>query len=208
MNKVRLAVLGMSVLCATIATKANASGLDTPVKSQVFEMSIQSICMGAQIVCGVEEFKGKDSIHDKTISKDSSSFAGTYRELIVELIKANPRYEWVEHDGVVNVFPKSKLHKGRSPLDKRIETFEAADEWSNIAAWKLLKMAGVPLVSGQDAYISGSGKVSVSLSGVSVRDALNAIVKADGKAMWLFKPRPDGGYIIYVFGWGRSTLFK
>lgn len=200
-------VLAIGALFASAAAKAYSNGLDAPVKEQVYEMSIQSICMGARIVCGVEEFRGKDSIHDKRLSKEPF-YDGTYRDLLIELIKLNPKYDWVESGGVVNVFPKPKYRKSRSPLEKKLKKVEFVDAWTNIAANELLETAGIPLGSGQEAYLSGSGKTTVSLRDVTVREALNGIVKADGKAMWIFKPRPAGGYIIYVFGWSRSTLFK
>lgn len=200
-------VLAIGALCASVAAKAYASGLDTPVKKQVYDMNIQSICMGARIVCGVEELKGKDSIHGKGLSKESF-YDGTYRDLLVELIKRNPKYDWVERDGVVNVFPKPKYRKGRSPLENKLKKVEFADAWTNIAAWDLLEIAGIPRVNGMEAYLSGSGKTTVSLRDVTVREALNGIVKSDGKAMWIFRPVERGEYIIYVFGWSRSTLFK
>ncbi|HEX5410661.1 MAG TPA: hypothetical protein VFZ27_02255 [Terriglobia bacterium] len=128
---------------------------------------------------------------------------GNLREVLERLVKADPHFHWLLDDGVVNLIPAG----GIPPfLQVRIRTFEAKDP-SNmwLTADALLKLPEVQraqsrlgLMQSFAGSILGSagGKIAapsqpisvppIHLQDVTIFEALNAIVRANGEGVWIF----------------------
>jgi hypothetical protein len=106
----------------------------------------------------------------------------TPRKILDEIAHRTPGYRWAIRDGVVNMEPKRSL--GDGPLSRKIDHLWIRGESSFQAALAVLHQANIPVSLFHIGPIQTFGNIFVELRNVSVRDALNAIVKADGQAMW------------------------
>lgn len=116
------------------------------------------------------------------------------------IVSADPRYRWEVRDRLINVLPRS----GLPPFFAvRIPKFEISGaKTPNEALFQLLAIPEVrqaQLNLGRHAVQGGvypfcpqgclgknTKEISVSLKDVTVREALNAIARADGSAVWRF----------------------
>jgi hypothetical protein len=129
------------------------------------------------------------------------------RGVLDSIVSTDPRYIWEVKDNVINVIPRNKL----SPfLAVRISRFDLTDvespreALSQLLALPELQKAqlslgphavqgGVHVFGPQGSPPKETKKISVSLKGVTVREALNAIARADGSAVWWFRQSECGG---------------
>lgn len=153
-----------------------------------------------------------DYATNPTIKKTSLSH-GTVREALNTVVKNNPDYQWSNEDGVINIVPKQNhkfWEKGADPLSRIIEKIEVSNIGTDEAARRIAIASGLPL--GGNIIVSGRlhyATVSLKLSKVTLRQALNALVKADGMAVWVLEyDQTDNNYIINVFPWRKGpSLF-
>lgn len=132
----------------------------------------------------------------------------TLPELLDSLVAATPQYKWQSEHGVVNIIPAG----GAPPLlDVRVARFRAAkvktpdEALGNLletpevreamprpdVGWRLLR--GKLSSYGPNAEGSEAAKTfSVSLDNLTVREALNAIARAHGRAMWTLRANNCG----------------
>jgi hypothetical protein len=119
---------------------------------------------------------------------------GTVTDLVNEIMKSAPGYNWVEADGVVNVMPKKRTS---GLLDLQIAHFrvtnsgpdnlrDAITALPEVKAWTA--KTGVTERS-IESLVSGIGeeagpRVSIDFKGVTLRDVMNGIVKTPGLHMW------------------------
>jgi hypothetical protein len=127
------------------------------------------------------------------------------RGVLDSIVSTDPRYTWEVKDGVINVLPSN----GLPPFFAiRISRFEISQvESPNEALARLLAIPEVqkahlklgPRAVQGGTYVFCPGcppketkKFSVSLQGVTVREALNAIARAHGSAVWSFRQSECG----------------
>lgn len=139
------------------------------------------------------------------------------RDMLESIVAADPQYRWQVEEGVVNL-----VYQKDNPafLDQRVAKFEVAQRTVNGAVNQLL---AIPEVQRREAelnlgsrlfrgggigYFDPSGNTvkkedktfSVSCENVTVREALNAIVRAHGRAMWVYKQGNCTGSSWYSIG--------
>ena len=103
------------------------------------------------------------------------------------LVKADPRYEWREDDGVIVVRPVGAWLDNASLLDTPVARMSLKGIMAGDALGLLSQMFGVePLFRGTD-----SRRFSVDVrDGAPLLEALNAIVREHGSLAWSFEPLP------------------
>jgi len=122
------------------------------------------------------------------------------RERLDSLVAAAPQYKWQAENGVVNVVPKSGLpalleacivrfraESVRSPgeaLVKLIETPEVREAMTRPDVGSRLFRGGVGYYDPNPEASESVKTFSVSRDNVTVREALNAIAREHGRAMW------------------------
>jgi hypothetical protein len=139
-------------------------------------------------------------------SRFLSPTSATLRGVLDAVALAEPEYSWNVDEGVVNFVSRDK-----EPLLLRsmVSKFEVRDAEPNEALSQLLaipevgKVAtdelGLRTVTGGPYAFSMDGrqperkKLSVSLTNVTVREALNAIARAHGSAVWILVKQEDCG---------------
>ncbi len=108
----------------------------------------------------------------------------TPRNALNELTRMHPRYHWVIVDDVLILEPKNRV--GKDLLARRLAHVSIRGSSSFKAALDVLAQAkiGVMWTGGRHRY----ARIDLELRNVTVREALNSIVKADGQAIWSFTP--------------------
>ena len=122
----------------------------------------------------------------------------TLEELLDAIIVADPRYQWRNSDGFIDVFPKAG---SCALLDTTISTFQISNTGWSMATEILTSL---PEVQSQmsalhlsrrdfprDSHNSSVNLLSISLKEVTLRRALHEMMKASGGSFWIFE-RPRG----------------
>ena len=159
-------------------------------------------CRAMNRPCGQEQTGDKEIAKRKhpTIKLKKT----TPRKILDLIVGRYPSHRWVVQDGVLVLEPKRR--KGEDILARRLDHVSIRDSLSLKAAFDVFRQAKIPGVgismTGDPRYAC----IDLELSNVTVRDALNAIAKADGQVMWSFVPRGPGenGPSIYLLSWGRA----
>jgi len=112
----------------------------------------------------------------------------TPAKVLDEILKPYPDYRWVIRNDVVNVEP-IRPHK-KDVLSRKLDHVRFDGKSSFEASLDTLKQAKI-----RWAWQSVNGtqhgtfaRISLELKNVSVREALNAIVREDGQIMWEYFP--------------------
>ena len=139
-----------------------------------------------------------------------ASSGSTLRNTLDAIVSANPQFSWQVSDGVVNVSPLAgdppllSLTIGELRLNGAHSTDEAANQLFAIPEIQK-RLAELHLSYGytrfgiRDLKRPGSApdkeeqRYNLTLKNVTVRDALNAIARAHGKAVWLYRERHCNG---------------
>jgi hypothetical protein len=102
----------------------------------------------------------------------------TLQSELNRMAKVMPDYQWTLDDGVVNFLPKNYAP---SPLDILIADFDAENGFSRLG----LHEPAVQLVFGGGSETKDQRHITVKLKNVTLRQALNRIVKTDGRKVWI-----------------------
>lgn len=129
------------------------------------------------------------------------------RGVLDSIVSRDPRYTWEVKDEVINVLPSNGLPAFFGVRISKFEIFNGATP--NEALFKLLAIPevrqarlklGRHAVQGGGPYLFCPGcppkepkKISINLKSVTVREALNAISRAHGTAVWKFSHWQCGG---------------
>ncbi|MBV9761422.1 MAG: hypothetical protein JO340_12725 [Acidobacteriaceae bacterium] len=193
---IRLAVVSLAsqLLYASAGIEAPNS-LDIPVPSfSQTDTTAYMVAMNLSITYSVPiGFEGVPEDPEKSITITVSS--STIRGVLDELAMIDPRYEWrVGSDGVINIFPR---RRSEALLDVKIAGFrvERVNRQQAIGtllyspeiarALTSLRVTERTPVTADTYQNTGSIPVfSLSLEGVSMRTALDAITRASGSLFW------------------------
>ena len=123
------------------------------------------------------------------------------RDMLNGIVQSEPRYQWRENGGRIEVFPVSGA---LSLLDTPLASFQVKDVNRDLAINRLL---GLPEVRAQSLSMNlkprppnpsperiKDEKLSFDLSGVTLRQALNRIARDSGAKFWVFRQYPDGSF--------------
>ena len=127
----------------------------------------------------------------------------TFHDMLNGIVQSEPRYQWRENGGCIEVFPVSG---GLSLLDTPIGSFQVKEVNRDLAINRLL---GLPEVRAQSLSMNlkprppyppsertKDEKLSFDLSGVTLRQALNRIAQDSGAKFWVFRRYDDGTFEI------------
>jgi hypothetical protein len=119
---------------------------------------------------------------------------GTIRDVLNAITRADPRYEWVEADGVINVFPKQQKN---SLLETTVDEFQVNQERADFAVDALMKLPEVKAklekmglrfrnVISLPAGVPNSFPHPFSIYKATVRQVLNRLMKESDSYYWSF----------------------
>lgn len=197
----------------SVASHKNVNGdfLDAPVKefSTTSPSELGDLCSTISIPCGWEKSyvrKGESRISPPWNTPLHLKNT-TARKILDEIILRHPGHHWFFHDGVINIEPNRRGHKDL--LLRKLDHLSIHGS-SRMAVEYVILRARIgghgPAMVGVFGRVHYN-RVDLELNDVTVRQALNAIVKADGKAMWIFAPEEQVGNFqayYWVKSWASS----
>jgi hypothetical protein len=118
-----------------------------------------------------------------------------------------PGHRWIVRDGVINLEPV--MRRGPDLLSRRLDKVSLHGVSSEDAFYLVFKQAGIR--TGGSAYVGGGpifGSIDLDLSDITVRDAMNAITKADGQIVWQYCPdKPEQSLVSFnVSSWRKPPV--
>ena len=127
----------------------------------------------------------------------------TLPDVLNAIVRSAPRYQWRESGGVMEVLPL----EGSSPLlDTIISDFRVNNVNDTEAINQLLKLPEVqarmkalslnPRDPGNAPAETKGEKFSLSLEGVTMRQALGRVAKENGARFWIFRRESNGSFWI------------
>lgn len=137
-----------------------------------------------KIPCGLEEAADNQIGQNKETPPLSLSKTRP-RDILDAIAGRLPGYRWAYRGGVINLEPRNRA---KDVLSKKLGKVSIHGVSSFRAARMVFDQAKIPF-----AYQPKGGRfgpVDLELKNVTVREALNAIVKADGQVMWFFAHSP------------------
>jgi hypothetical protein len=150
------------------------------------------VCRYAGIPCGFESRRDEATEQQENTRLKK----GTVREILDSIVQNTWKgYAWRLSDGVIEVMPKAVLAGAPSVLNKRLPEVNIERMFIKEAATKICGEARVAVLGGGDiggAYRKKTGEVSLHAKNITVRDALNALVRQDGQSIWMVYPCEQG----------------
>lgn len=212
MSKMFIVVLCGSLMMATVSSPGQTvNQSDNLLNLQAKGPNLKNVMVGQAVVNALINAGAPggvatvDDCNEQVIHiftpRDSS-----LRGVLDSIVSTDPRYTWEDKDHVINVLPSNGLPPFFAVRISRFETSMA--ETPNEALFQLLAIPAVrqaQLNLGRHAAQGGvyvfcpgcppkeTKKVSVNLKGITVREALNAIARAHGSAVWRFSQSECGG---------------
>ncbi len=129
----------------------------------------------------------------------------TLRDILNGIVESEPRYQWRESDGYIEVLPTS----GSSILlDTPVASFQVKDVRRGEAIDQLMTLPEVQALTisinlklrpaGPWPRWAKDEKFSLSLNKVTLRQALQRIMKESGVKFWMFRTYDDGSFSIGI----------
>jgi hypothetical protein len=219
MEKIRLAailiLLNLSVQAYAVQNKLTESPTPDVLERQVtnnepYSTTLSSFIMSlvsARLPGGIVTIM---HCEDRQLSHPTLFTSGTLREALQEIVRTNPEYRWQVDDGVINLLTvhdepallnvrisKLKVENARSINTILDELFELPEVKDAIA--KLQLIPGVIFLVGPIPMDpERRPKYTVEFKDMTVREALNAIVRLHGRAAWEYKERRCDGKTVYT----------
>ena len=153
---------------------------------------LQRLAKASKLAMGIEAIpEGQETAGTITLrAKDR-----TVREILNEITKTDPRYAWRRTDSVIDVFPQQAKDPLLETMLVRFEVKRVNREQAIRAIWNTqeVRKSFTKTGSGERTLQSLPGpnetnlpRFSVRLRNSSVRNTLNAILKASRSSDWLF----------------------
>lgn len=198
--------LAVVVLCVLSAQAVPPEALlDVPMEefSAPGGNEFARLCSSVGMPCGYEEVPGKKIEHNK--GAELRLKKTTPRKVLAEITARYPSYRWSVQDGVLVLEPKQRA--GKDLLARKIDHFSIQNTVSIQAAILLFLQAKIPGAGVPSFGDPQFACVDLNLGNVTVREALNAIAKADGQVMWQFSPKraETTGMSLHLFPWRKSS---
>ena len=160
-----------------------------PIGSCVVPSALGSMAFALRFPVGIEFLPGEctpSPRQDADAVEVITLQTMTVAEAMNLLVKLDPRYYWTESDGVVVVRPLDAWSDGDHFLHRTFAGLHL--DKANIG--EALDRALVPLREYRDfsrQLMTGVGEITVDTGAISVADALDAIVRAEGGSFWEVK---------------------
>jgi hypothetical protein len=115
----------------------------------------------------------------------------------------DPRYQWQDDNRVINLLPSTgepELLKSRvrrfavdSSLNEALRQLLTLTDVTQAATRLQLKRTSLKLLLGPSPFPNSPQRVKVDLSDITLRTALNALVRSHGRAVWQYREYRCGG---------------
>jgi len=142
------------------------------------------------------------SCEDEVLKQAWRPLNSPLRAVLDSIVLSDPRYRWQLEDGVVNLIPVSG-----EPALLQVRVTEFHVENAETVYYALSQLIGLPEVKKGMAELQLSqglgplvipsspraARFTVHCQDVTLREALNAIVRAQGRAVWLYTQRHCSG---------------
>lgn len=157
--------------------------------AQDFEVHTKNafgLCGNLKMLCGWESAQNDSKASLKEVKRAGGK--QLVKDVLEKVVKENPRYQWSTGEGIINITPKRgerNLKNGKSPLDTVVDEFAISSVTASEAVATLCMAASIDCLPRE--YVGPKrqfNKISLQLKKVTVRTALNEIIKADGMASW------------------------
>ena len=202
-NLKQIAAVFLLVFTGAIAGHAQESGKPAS-QIRVVKFHGDMAAFLAQLAQSVGITIGLEADQKKPRSKITLDLAhATFHEILDGVVQSEPRYQWRENDGAIEVVP---VPRTTSLLDTTITGFHAENVSSGEAINQLLNLPEVQSVAasmklsrramGNSTARTGENKISLDLNGVSLRQALTQIASLSGARFWMFQTFPDGTFAL------------
>lgn len=158
--------------------------------------------LDADVPGGVAKVSGCDV----RVTDNFRPYDRSLRQVLDAIVSADSRYTWELKDDVINMIPSSGLPAFLSFRVSKVELTEVespSEALSQLLAIPEVQRAQAGLgpravQGGAHVFCPGcpakeKKTLSVSLKQVTIRDALNAIARAHGSAVWSFQQSECGG---------------
>lgn len=145
---------------------------------------------------------------EKQTGQPTYLFAGTLKEALDAIVKANPKYHWQVDNGVINLLIS---HDEPALLNVRIDKLKVENAPNiNVILDNLLELPEVKAAIVKLNFIPPDMKIilesalpprkryTVECENVTVREAMNAIARAHGRAVWEYKEQRCKGETVYT----------
>jgi len=150
------------------------------------------------VIIGLEADPGKPKPEVTIDLRDA-----TLRDILNGIVESEPRYQWRESGEYIEVFPTS----GSSILlDTPVASFQVKDVRRGEAINQLMSLPEVQALmismnlklrpAGPSPTWAKDEKFSLNLNGVTLRQAMQRIVKESGARFWMFRTHDDGSFSI------------
>lgn len=195
------------------------------IEFEPWPRKITVICRTAGVPCGLEE-SPEDPVHGIDNSYGHQERLGlpdakmTVRQVLDAVLGKHPHYRWEFVDGVLLVTPKPGKEYRRfwkPVLSRRLRQFKYSDTPAGSLLFQACLDAGVmkaldprkmPAVQLLKP-LPPTGRISVNLENVSVREAMAAVARADGQMGWKFAYDPsEKAYALRIMTWGRDSVLS
>lgn len=181
----------------SVASHKNANGdfLDAPIIdfSGTGVNELHDLCSQINMPCGFEGTytrDWRDRIYHPPLGGKLHLKNTSARKILDEIVRLYPGHHWRIHDGVINVGPDKNAPKDL--LLRKLNHLSLHGS-SYMAARYVFIRAHIGI---QGPVLMGThlddrlryNRIDLELDDVTVREALNAIAKADGQAFWIYWP--------------------
>lgn len=209
-----LIMVGMTTLVFPNPSQLSSKTVDERILEREAKANLENVTtteafmrvlMAAEVPGGIEVVSTRDEPIKHWLAPSNS----TLREGLQSIVSVDTQYKLETLDGVVNLV----LNDGKpSLLEIRLAKFqtgqvdtldEALDYLLNLPEVRKQEVNfGSRLLRGRLGYFNSSGntdadrphrKLSLKYKNVTVREALNAIVRAHGRAIWAYKQGNSNG---------------
>jgi len=170
---------------SSLAAASDASWLDTPT----LQYHENPMARGLTYFC--TRFARKPCGEERLYSDDVVPSTGVFlalenttpRKILDALVAQLPDSQWEIRSGVINIEPRNR---GEDLLGRNLSSVSAHNVSSFRAALDLFDDAGINISYTELGRPRHFGTIDIELQNVTVREALNAIAKADDGLMWIF----------------------
>jgi hypothetical protein len=138
---------------------------------------------------------GFEAILQESKKIDVKVEQGTIRDVLDAVVQSDPRYQWSEADGIINVSPK----QNKSPILETVVRSFSVHKLNRVdavtALFALPEVKGIVTQMGLSKSDFGSlpgpaydnlPRLSLSFRNITVRKIMNEILKAEGSDYWVF----------------------
>lgn len=191
------------LLCARASFALTQADLDVPLADFVTSQKgdFVAVCRALHTGCGIEMIDGVESL---AATNSPLPRAGrTAREILDEYLATRPHDEWALVDGVLNLRPAMRPSPDWLSKKTVAETFCKGDAYE--AAIRLLQGTGAAVGHRQSAPAPILKPANPVPKGLTVRQSLNALAKADGELVWIVEHAKPGDRFRLVF---RAISFR